>query len=291
MNLRSESRSSVAELGQRHPLSRSKPRTIAHANLSFFLGMAASVWLSGIAHLGASDEEISGAAVADAPQAPPVEISNGPGPLEGEFVRIQRANYESPDARQKAIRLWLATHGAAMREEIAARHEAERPVREKLEAAAMAKFEAALSEQVAAGKLGTKEAEFIRLTRTPFKSPEHRRKALEQWRAKNGAAMAAEVKVRHEAEAPAIARMREEASVERERRIGEALDNGSMGPLEAEFLRLQNDIKLEPAARQKAVGAWMLRHQAELQAERSELAKLAQPAIGELPQDEPSADP
>jgi len=195
------------------------------------------------------------------------EFTSRLGPLEAALVRLHQTKFENPAARQQAVRQWYAENGPAFEQELEARRESKRPELDRLQAEARARLDGSLADQVAAGKLGPLEAEFIKLTRTPFESVEQRRAAIEQWQAHNGAAFDAEREKRRLSDAPRLAALQAEAFARRQQRIADALQGGRIGPREAEFLRLRDDIKSDPAARAEFVRAWLATHGAELNAE------------------------
>lgn len=190
-------------------------------------------------------------------------------PLAAELMRLQRSSFETPEARQQAIRQWHATHGASLKAEIDARREIERPELERLEREANSRFEKTLDDGVTSGKFGKLEAEFIRLTRTSFTSTEQRRDVIARWRAENGAALDAEREKRRAKEAPRIAVLQAEALVRRRQQMDDALKNGQIGPREAELMELHYNQDLAPAARQEAIREWMSAHGVEFKSEQA----------------------
>jgi hypothetical protein len=61
-------------------------------------------------------------------------------PLAVELLGLQRKNFETPEARRQAVLQWRTVHGAALKVEIDARREAERPARELLQKEAANRF-------------------------------------------------------------------------------------------------------------------------------------------------------
>ena len=114
------------------------------------------------------------------------------GTLQSQLLRLSQTEFATPAARQQAIRQWQTANAAALKAELAARSEIQRPQQERLQAAARVRLDQALDEQVAAGKIGTLHAEFIRVARTQFDSPEQRMAAITQWQIQKGAAFKAE---------------------------------------------------------------------------------------------------
>jgi len=211
------------------------------------------------------------------------EFTSRLGPLEAALVRLHQTKFESSAARQQAIRQWYAENGPAFEQELEARRESKRPELERLQAEARARLDGSLADRVAAGKLGPLEAEFVKLTRTPFESVEQRRAAIEQWQARNGAAFDAERERRRVSDAPRLAALQAEALARRQQHIADALQGGRIGPREAQFLRLRDDPQPDPTARAEVVRAWLATHGAELNAEleaRRERALAAPSNIG-----------
>jgi hypothetical protein len=190
-------------------------------------------------------------------------------PLVADLLRLQRANFNSIEAKQAAIRQWHDANGAALKSESDARREADRPKREKLEKQARLRQLEILKEQVADGNLEALEAEFIRLTRTPFTSGKDRRDAIAKWRAEKGAALDAERENRRSREAPHMAALQAESLQARRQHIEDAVQNGQIGAREAELMRLHQRSELPPAEKQKAIRQWMSANGAELQSEKS----------------------
>jgi len=192
---------------------------------------------------------------------------NGLGPLEAELLKLQRAPFETPEARQQAIRQWHIAHGAPLKAEIDARREAGRPERERQEAEIRVKADQNLNDLVADKKIDKLEAELIKLTRTSFDNPEQHRAAMERWRGKKGAAFEAEREERRAREAPRIAALQAESLVARQQQIDAGVKNGSIGPREAELMKLHQNPAMDPVARNTAVQKWIAAHGAELKAE------------------------
>lgn len=199
----------------------------------------------------------------------PSSFSSRTGPVETELIALQRAPFATPEAKQRAIREWHQSRGAALKTELAARHEMERPERERLEAENRAQHEKFLDDQVANGKIGAKEAQFIKLLRKSYTSAAQRRSAIEGWRGLHGAAMDAEREQRRAAEAPQLAALQADLLAQRRQQIGEALQHGRIGPREAELMRILFDPHIDPPARHHAVRDWMEKHGSELRAEQA----------------------
>ncbi len=190
-------------------------------------------------------------------------------PLAKQLFQLQRASFDTPEARGVAIRQWFAANGAALKAESDARREAERPARESMEREARLRLQEALDEQVALGRLGALEAEFMRLTRAPFNSATERHEAVRKWNARNGAALKAERDGRRAREAPETAALRAEAAETSRLRIADALEKGLVGPRQAELMSLHARADLTPAEKGAAIRNWMATHGNALRSEQA----------------------
>ena len=217
------------------------------------------------------DQSTRTSAQAAAPAAGRVQLPPGLveriGPLEADLVSLHRTDFSTPEARMQAVRQWQTANAVALKAELDARSEAQRPEREQREAEARARLETTLDAQVAAGQIGSLEAEFIKLARAAYDSPEQRRAAIAQWQSQKGAAFQAEMDARRASDAPRRDALQAEAYAQRQQQIAAALASGRMGPREAELLQLSQNPDPNPAARQEAMRSWMVDHGTEMNAE------------------------
>ena len=190
-------------------------------------------------------------------------------PLAGALFTLVRGSFESPQAKQEAIRQWHATYGTALKRESDARRETKHPDREKLEKEASVQLENTLDEQVKAGNLGKLEAEFIKVTRIRLDSGEHRRDAIEKWREMNGSALDAERDKWRARNVRLVDPQQEKASASSQH-LDKARQNGHIGARHAELMRLNESRDLSPASRQLAIQQWMDAHGEKFKTEQAE---------------------
>lgn len=196
------------------------------------------------------------------------KIKKGMGPLQAELLKLHRTEFKTPEASQQAIRQWLTTNSDGLKVEMDARRKAEKPERDRLEAEVRVRLDKTLNDQVAAGKMGKLEGEFIRLTRASYDSPEQRSAAIQHWQTEKGAALHAETESRRAREAPRVAALQAEAFVHRKQQVDAALASGRIGRRESELMLLSQNPDLEPTVRHDAVRTWLNTHGDELKAEK-----------------------
>jgi len=212
-----------------------------------------------------TDAEVNGS-VAGLVQPSP-GLAGGKGPLEAELIKLLRTDFATPQARQQSIRQWRTANAAALKVEIDARSEAQRPERERREADARVRLATTLDAQIAAGNIGSLQAEFIRLVKTPFDSPKQRRAAIDLWQAQKGAALESEMQTHHANDAPRLVALKAEAYARRQQQIAAAVASGRLGPREAELQQFSQNPVLDPAAKQESLRSWLAAHRAELKKE------------------------
>lgn len=196
------------------------------------------------------------------------KMMKGMGPLESKLLQLHRTEFKTPEARKQAIQQWISTNSDGLKVELDARRKVEKPERDRQQAEAQVRLEKTLNDQVAAGKLGKLEGEFIKLSRASFDNPEQHSAAIKQWQTEKGAALHAETEGRRARDAPRVAALQAEALVHRKQQMDAALASGRIGRRESELVLLSQNPDLEPTARQEAVRTWLNTHGEELKAEK-----------------------
>lgn len=189
--------------------------------------------------------------------------------LEAEFMTVLSGTYETPQARQEAIRAWRSEKGQALDAEREAERTRLQPQRSAQMAAMRDHRKQQINEMRDSDRIGPKEAEFMSLLHEEYNSPQARQEAIKAWNESNAAALAAE-REQKRAGSELLRKAQAEAMRDtRRKQIAKSVASGRVGPVEGRFQTLLAGDYPNPQARQQAIRAWMAENRAALEHEKA----------------------
>ena len=118
--------------------------------------------------------------------------------LEAEFRTLLTSNEASPEARHLAIRTWQAEKGDALKAERETQRVADLPEKSAARAEDFARRQQHIAEEVANGRIGPLEAEFLGIFHGNNGDPRARQEGIRAWLAEHGQAYRAEREARRD---------------------------------------------------------------------------------------------
>jgi hypothetical protein len=189
--------------------------------------------------------------------------------LEAGLMTVLSGTYETPQARQEAIRSWLRENGRAYDAEREAERARLQPQRSAQMAAMREQRKQRINEMRDSGRIGPKEAEFMTLLHGKSETPKARQEALKAWNESNAAAFAAEREQKRAGNEPLRKAQAEAMRDSRRKQIAKSVAAGRIGPVEGRLQALLAGDYPNPQERQQAVRAWMAENHGALENEKA----------------------